>query len=94
MERKASCDELRGGMDASQGGRRKRQRYKPCPETLHYWQLTEQLPHTVFVQSTTRKYQRGKEILGITFRFVTVVETKFCGVAQRMRSWNKTMSIP
>ncbi len=50
---------------------------------LHYWQLTEQLPHTVFVQSTTRKYQREKEILGMTFRFITVVETKFFGVAQR-----------
>jgi len=50
---------------------------------LHYWQLTEQIPHTVFVQSTARKYQREKEILGMTFRFVTVVETKFFGVAQR-----------
>ncbi len=61
---------------------------------LHYWQFTEQMPRTVFVQSPARKRQSEKEILGITFRFVTVVETKFFGVAQRMRSWNKTMSIP
>jgi predicted transcriptional regulator of viral defense system len=50
---------------------------------LNYWQLTEQIPHTVFVQSTARKSQREKEILGMTFRFVTVVEAKFFGVIRR-----------
>ena len=50
---------------------------------LHYWQFTEQMPRTVFVQSTARKRQSEKEILGITFRFVTVVETKFFGVTRR-----------
>ena len=50
---------------------------------LSYWQLTEQIPRTVFVQSTARKSQREKEILGITFRFVTVVATKFFGVTRR-----------
>lgn len=50
---------------------------------LHYWHLTEQLPSTVFVQSTARKSQGEKEILGHTFRFITVVETKFFGVLRR-----------
>lgn len=50
---------------------------------LHYWHMTEQIPRTVFVQSTRRKHQRQKEILGIPFRFVTVVESKFFGVVKR-----------
>ncbi len=50
---------------------------------LHYWHMTEQIPHTVFVQSTRRKHQRQKDVLGIPFRFVTVVESKFFGVVKR-----------
>jgi predicted transcriptional regulator of viral defense system len=50
---------------------------------LHYWHMTEQISHTVFVQSTRRKHQRQKEILGIPFRFVTVVEKKFFAVVKR-----------
>lgn len=50
---------------------------------LHYWQLTEQLPRTVFVQSTARKHQSEKTILGLAFRFISVVETKFFAVIRR-----------
>ncbi|MFW6135965.1 MAG: type IV toxin-antitoxin system AbiEi family antitoxin domain-containing protein [Chloroflexota bacterium] len=50
---------------------------------LHYWHMTEQVPHTVFVQSTSRKHERRKEILGMPYRFVTVVESKFFGVVER-----------
>lgn len=50
---------------------------------LHYWNMTEQIPHTVFVQSTRRKHQRRIEVMGISFRFVTVIEAKFFGVLQR-----------
>jgi predicted transcriptional regulator of viral defense system len=50
---------------------------------LYYWQLTEQIPRTVFVQSTARKFQREKEVLNMKFRFITVVESKFFGVAKR-----------
>ncbi|MGD1996471.1 MAG: type IV toxin-antitoxin system AbiEi family antitoxin domain-containing protein [Anaerolineae bacterium] len=50
---------------------------------LHYWHMTEQIPHTVFVQSTSRKHQREKVVLGVTYRFVTVVESKFFGMAER-----------
>ena len=49
---------------------------------LHYWQLTEQIPNTTFVQSTTRKRPSEKIILGMTFRFVTVSKSKFFGVTQ------------
>lgn len=50
---------------------------------LHYWNMTEQVPRTVFVQSTRRKHRRQIEVLGISFRFVTVVESKFFGVVRR-----------
>jgi predicted transcriptional regulator of viral defense system len=48
---------------------------------LHYWNMTEQVPHTVFVQSTRRK--RPVEILGMRFHFVSVSQTRFFGVARR-----------
>jgi predicted transcriptional regulator of viral defense system len=48
---------------------------------LHYWTMTEQVPHTVFVQSTRRK--RPVEVLGMRFRFVTVSQARFFGVARR-----------
>jgi len=50
---------------------------------LHYWQMTEHLPNAVYVQSTSRKHQRAKEILGISYRFVTVVASKFFGLSER-----------
>jgi predicted transcriptional regulator of viral defense system len=50
---------------------------------LHYWQLTEQIPHTTFVQSTTRKRPANKMILNMDFRFVTVKEDKFFALVRR-----------
>jgi len=50
---------------------------------LHYWNMTDQVPRTVFVQSTSRKHHRQVKVLGILFRFVTVVEAKFFGVVRR-----------
>ncbi len=47
---------------------------------MHYWQMTEQIPRTVFVQSTRRK--RALEVAGIHFQFVTVREARFFGVVQ------------
>lgn len=44
---------------------------------FHYWQMSEQIPRTVFVQSTKRKLDNKKEILGIEYRFVKVVDSKF-----------------
>ena len=48
---------------------------------LRYWNMTEQVPHIVFVQSTRRK--RPIEILGMHFRFVTVKESHFFGISRR-----------
>ena len=50
---------------------------------LHYWQLTEQVPRTTFVQSTKRKRPSEKTIKGMRFRFVTVTEAKFFGTVTR-----------
>ena len=50
---------------------------------LHYWQLTEQIPRITFVQSTTRKRPATKTVLNMSFRFVTVKEEKFFGLARR-----------
>lgn len=47
---------------------------------LQHWHLTEQVPRVVFVQSTARKFQRQKRVLGVTYRFVTVNERKFFGL--------------
>lgn len=48
---------------------------------LHYWQMTEQIPRTTFVQSTKRK--RPVEIQGMRFQFVTVKEGHFFGILER-----------
>lgn len=48
---------------------------------LHYWDMTEQIPQTVFVQTTRRK--QPIEVLGMYFRFVTVKEEHFFGVIRR-----------
>ena len=50
---------------------------------IHYWQMTEQIPRTVFVQSTSRKHQPEKEVLGVLYRFITVVKSKFFGIVER-----------
>jgi predicted transcriptional regulator of viral defense system len=46
---------------------------------LHYYGLTEQIPSTVFVQTTSRKKEQTLEIFGINYRIVRVAETKFFG---------------
>ena len=48
---------------------------------LHYWNLTEQVPSTIFVQCTRRK--RDVDILGQRFHFVTISPVRFFGVVQR-----------
>ncbi len=48
---------------------------------LHYWNMTEQVPHTILVQSTRRKLP--VEVLGMRFRFITVNQAHFFGVARR-----------
>jgi len=45
----------------------------------HYWGWTEQVPRTVFVQTTSRKKEQTLEIFGINYRIVRVAQTKFFG---------------
>lgn len=44
---------------------------------LNYWNLTEQVPRTVFVATPKRK--RNLDYTGTTFQFVTLTEEKFFG---------------
>jgi predicted transcriptional regulator of viral defense system len=47
---------------------------------LHHWNLTEQVPRLTYVQTTSRKFRRRKEVLGLRFRFITVTPRKFFGL--------------
>jgi predicted transcriptional regulator of viral defense system len=46
---------------------------------LHHWQFTEQVPRITYVQTTRRKFQTRKTVLGTAYQFVTVTEQKFFG---------------
>jgi predicted transcriptional regulator of viral defense system len=46
---------------------------------LHHWQFTEQVPRITYVQTTSRKFQSRKTVLGTAYQFVTVTERKFFG---------------
>jgi predicted transcriptional regulator of viral defense system len=47
---------------------------------LHYWNLTEQVPRTVFVQTPTRRNAPTSEIMGIRYKFVTIKKERFFGI--------------
>ena len=46
---------------------------------LHHYHISEQIPNTVFIQTTARKKRQELEIFGIKYKFVRVKETKFFG---------------
>lgn len=50
---------------------------------LHYWNLTEQIPRTVFVQSPRRKSKREMTVLGVHYQFVTIQEPRFFGLVEQ-----------
>lgn len=47
---------------------------------LHHYGLTEQIPNTVFIQTTTRKKKQKIEIFGVEYRIVRIKETRFFGI--------------
>jgi len=49
----------------------------------HYWNWTEQLSRTVFVQTTQKKFSNTRAVSGVTYRFVTIRPEKFFGVIER-----------
>lgn len=55
---------------------------------LHYWNLTEQIPGAVWVQSPVRRFNPHPEIAGIQYHFVRVVPKKYFGTVSR-RSGNR-----
>ena len=44
---------------------------------LNYHGFTEQIPNTVFIQTTSRKKEPQIEIFGVRYRIVRITETKF-----------------
>lgn len=44
---------------------------------LHYWNMTEQIPRVIFIQTTRRK--QSTIIAGMRFQFITVIEDHFFG---------------
>ncbi len=47
---------------------------------LNYHGFTEQIPNTVFIQTTSRKKEQELEIFGVRYRIVRVTKKKFYGV--------------
>jgi predicted transcriptional regulator of viral defense system len=51
---------------------------------LHYWNLTEQIPRTMFIQSPRRKSKRDMTVLGVHYQFVTIQQQRFFGLAEQV----------
>ncbi len=51
---------------------------------LHFYSLTEQIPNTVFIQTTARKKKQDVKIFGIHYKIVRLKSSKFFGVR---REW-------
>jgi len=49
---------------------------------LNFYGLTEQIPTTVFIQTTARKKQQEKEIFGVKYKIVRLKEIKFFGARE------------
>lgn len=66
------------------------------PHSISYWSalnyhgLTEQIPGTVFIQTTSRKKRRELKVFGIKYKIVKVVESKFYGID---RVWIENVSV-
>jgi predicted transcriptional regulator of viral defense system len=43
---------------------------------MHYWNMTEQIPQIVFVQTTRRKHKAQTLIGGVAFRFIVIAANK------------------
>jgi len=54
---------------------------------MRVWNLTEQIPKTVFVQTTKRK--RNSDVLSIPFQFITIIKNKFFGIISQEISGKK-----
>ncbi len=50
---------------------------------LRFWNFTEQVPHTVFVQSPRRKLQSKLVLAGVQYQIVTIGAPRFFGLVRR-----------
>ena len=66
------------------------------PYAISYWSalnhhgLTEQIPSTVFVQTTSRKKKRDLNVFGVRYLIIKISESKFFGVE---KVWIDNVSI-
>jgi len=66
------------------------------PYAISYWSalnhhgLTEQIPNTVFVQTTSRKKKRDLNVFGVRYLIIKISESKFFGVE---KAWIDNVSI-
>ncbi len=47
---------------------------------LNFYGLTEQIPHTVFIQTTARKKKQKIRIFGVDYRIIRIKESKLFGI--------------
>ena len=47
---------------------------------LHYYGFTEQIPATVFIQTTSRKKKQNIKVFGINYRIIRLIPEKFFGI--------------
>jgi predicted transcriptional regulator of viral defense system len=47
---------------------------------LNFYGLTEQIPHTVFIQTITRKFNFNPEVFGVQYKIVKIKEPKYFGI--------------
>jgi len=47
---------------------------------LNYYGLTEQIPNTVFIQTTTRKFNNNPEVFGVPYKIIKIKDTKIFGI--------------
>ncbi len=50
---------------------------------LRFWNFTEQVPHTVFVQTPQRKFRAELVVGGVEYRVVHIATARFFGLAER-----------
>ena len=67
------------------------------PSTIAYWSalnyhgFTEQIPNTVFVQTTTRKKRQDLRIFGVRYKIIRIKPEKFFGIE---KIWIEEFQVP
>ena len=53
---------------------------------LHFWNLTEQVPRTVFIQTVSRRSSSQEFIMGVRYQYVTINPNRFFGIRTQSSS--------